>query len=375
MKFLLENQSLDNIYKDFGVFWRKLTSESQLRWLGPEKGVVHLAAAAIINGLWDLWGRLEKKPVWKLLADMEPEFLVSLIDFRYCTDVIGKEEAVKLLKKSSAGKKERIADLEATGYQAYTTATGWLGYTNEKMIQLCKEYQAKGFNAFKIKIGLDVKRDIARCELMRNQIGYENTFMVDANQIFDVDQAIVWMKQLAKFKPLWIEEPTSPCDVLGHAKIAEALKPYGIAVAAGEMIANRVMFKQYMQAHAFEYCQVDSARIGGVNEILLVYLMAKKFNIKVVPHAGGVGLSEMVTHLQFWDYASVSATKEGRFIEFVDQQHDQFVSPAVVKNAHYLAPKTAGYNTELKDECIKKYSYPSGSEWQRMFDENIYPRP
>ncbi|CRK86713.1 CLUMA_CG000546, isoform A [Clunio marinus] len=372
LKFLVENQSLNEIYKNFGLFWRKLTSESQLRWLGPEKGVMHLAVAAIVNALWDLWGKLEGKPVWKLLTDMEPEFVVTLLDFRYCTDVLTKDEAIQLLKKGSEGKTQRVEELLETGYRAYTTATGWLGYSDEKMIELCQKYMKKGFDAFKIKIGQDLKRDIERCKLMRNQIGYDRTFMLDSNQIFDVDQAIDWVIKLKDFKPLWIEEPTSPDDILGHAKIADALRPFNIGVASGEMIANRVVFKQFFQANAFEFCQVDSARIGGVNEILLVYLMAKKFNKKVCPHAGGVGLSEMVQHLQFWDYTSVSGSKEGRYIEFVDQQHDQFVNPAIVQNACYIANLSSGYNTELKAECVEKFQYPMGSEWQKLLKTNLY---
>jgi L-fuconate dehydratase len=306
---------------------------------------------------------------------MEPEFLVSLIDFRYCSDVLTKEEAIEMLRECSNGKDEREKELLEKGYPAYTTAAGWLGYSDEKMKSLCQKYISMGFNAFKIKIGQNLERDIERCKIMRNLIGYDNILMVDANQIFDVPQAIDWLIALKDFNILWIEEPTSPDDVLGHAAIAKALKPYGIKVATGEMICNRVMFKQFMQAEAFEYCQVDSARIGGVNELLMVYLMAKKFNVKVCPHAGGVGLSEMIQHLQFWDFVSLSGTKEGRYIEYVDQQHDQFVNPATVVNAHYMPIITPGYNTELKQDSVDNFSYPNGKEWQRMFKENIFPKP
>lgn len=243
------------------------------------------------------------------------------------------------------------------------------------MKSLCTKYMSMGFNAFKIKIGQNLERDIERCKIMRNLIGYENVLMVDSNQIFDVQQAIDWLIQLKDFKILWIEEPTSPDDILGHATIAKALKPYNIKVATGEMIHNRVMFKQFMQADAFEYCQVDSARIGGVNELLMVYLMAKKFNIKVCPHAGGVGLSEMIQHLQFWDYVSLSGTMEERYIEYVDQQHDQFVNPARVEKACYLPPTLPGYSTELKEDSVVNFSYPEGKKWQEMFEKNIFPRP
>lgn len=243
------------------------------------------------------------------------------------------------------------------------------------MKSLCTKYMSMGFNAFKIKIGQNLERDMERCKIMRNLIGYENVLMVDSNQIFDVQQAIDWLIELKDFKILWIEEPTSPDDILGHATIAKALKPYNIKVATGEMIHNRVMFKQFMQADAFEYCQVDSARIGGVNELLMVYLMAKKFNIKVCPHAGGVGLSEMIQHLQFWDYVSLSGKMEERYIEYVDQQHDQFVNPARVEKACYLPPTLPGYSTELKEDSVVNFSYPEGKKWQEMFEKNIFPRP
>lgn len=287
MSYLVRGRVVCDIFQNFGEFWRELTSETQLRWIGPEKGVTHLATAAIINALWDLWGRIEDKPVWKLLVDMEPQLLVSTIDFRYITDVITKEEAVALLKSKQGGKEKRLEDLINNGYPAYTTQVGWIGYSDEKIKLLCNEYLAKGYTAFKIKVGQKLENDIKRCQLVRSEIGYDNYLMVDANQVWDVNEAITWMEQLAHFKPLWIEEPTSPDDILGHATIAKALKKHNIAVATGEMCANRVMFKQLMQANALQYCQIDSARIGGVNEILSVYLMAAKLRIKVCPHAGG----------------------------------------------------------------------------------------
>ncbi|CAO1413293.1 unnamed protein product [Diamesa tonsa] len=372
MKHLIVGQNLDDILNDFAGFWRKLTSDSQLRWLGPEKGVMHLATGAIINALYDLWGRLEKKPVWKLLADMTPEFLVSLIDFRYISDVLSKEEAIQLLTLNEASKSDRIEELKNNGYPAYTTAPGWINYSDEKMKTLCKKYLDKKFTSFKIKIGQNLERDVQRCRIMRKEIGYENNLMLDANQVFDVPEAITWIEQLSEFKPLWIEEPTSPDDVLGNARIARELQKFGIGVASGEMICNRVMFKQFFQANAFEYCQIDSARIGGINEILAVYLMAKKFNTKVCPHAGGIGLSEMVQHLQFWDFISLSATKENRFIEHVDQNHAEFTDPIRVENAHYMLTEKPGYSTELSADCISMFEYPMGSEWQRMFEEGIY---
>lgn len=289
---------------------------------------------------------------------------MSTIDFRYISDVLTPEEAIELLKEGQAGREERIKDLLENGYLAYTTQIGWLGYDDSTLRALCKEYLRKGFNAFKIKVGRDIEDDIKRSKIIREEIGYDNILMMDANQVWDVEEAINWMEKLVCFKPLWIEEPTSPDDILGHARISTEMRKRGVGVATGEMCANRVMFKQFLQSGALDYCQIDSARIGGVNEILSVYLMAKKLNVKVCPHAGGVGLCEMVQHLQFWDYLAVSATKEGRFIEFVDQQHEQFVRPTNVLNAHYMAPLQPGYNTELKLDAILQYEYPCGFEWR-----------
>ncbi|XP_055921561.1 mitochondrial enolase superfamily member 1-like [Eupeodes corollae] len=369
MKHLVVNRNCWDIFQNFGLFWRALTSESQLRWIGPEKGVTHLAVAAIINGLWDLWARLEKKPVWQLLVDMEPEVLVSTIDFRYITDVITPEEAINLLKQNVSSKTERIDELIKNGYPAYTTQVGWMGYSDEKIKRLCKEYLAKGYTSFKLKVGRDFESDIRRCKIVRESIGWDNQLMIDANQMWDVNEAIDWVIRLSDYKPLWIEEPTSPDDVLGHATISKALKPLGINVATGEMCANRIMFKQFLQSGAMQYCQIDSARIGGINEIVSVYLMAKKLNVKVCPHAGGVGLCEMVQHLQMWDFVSLSGTKSGRMIEYVDQQHDQFENPVEIKNACYMPPKQPGYSTELKQHAINEYKFPNGSWWM-MANQN-----
>jgi L-fuconate dehydratase len=371
----LVGQVVSDIYKDFAGFWRSLTSESQIRWLGPEKGVTHLATAAIINALWDLWGKLLKKPVWQLLADLEPEQLVSVIDFRYLSNVITKEEALEMLRKGKEGKEDRMNQLLALGYPAYTTQAGWLGYSDETIIEQANKFMDLGFTAFKVKVGKNLFQDTKRLELIRNTIGWDRILMVDANQVWEVQEAIDWMKQLSHFKILWIEEPTSPDDVLGHAEIAKALKPLGIAVATGEMCCNRVLFKQFLQANALEYCQIDSARIGGVNEILSVYLMCKKLGVKVCPHAGGIGLCEMVQHLQMWDYVALSGTSEGRYIEYVDQQHEHFVNPTIVENACYMPPRTPGYNTTLKPDAVSKYEFPNGSEWEDMFAKGIFRDP
>ncbi|XP_026471548.1 mitochondrial enolase superfamily member 1-like [Ctenocephalides felis] len=375
MRYQVIEKDARDIFNNFSSFWREITSSSQMRWIGPEKGVVHLAVAAIINALWDLWAKCEEKPLWKLLSEMDPEKLVSVIDFRYISDVITPQEAIEMLKSMEAGKEKRTEELLVKGYPAYTTQIGWLGYSELHFRELCHKYLDQGFTAFKLKVGSNMDDDINRCRIIREIIGWKNQLMLDANQMWDVNEAIKWMENLSEFKPLWIEEPTSPDDVLGHANISSALRPLGIAVATGEMIANRVMFKQFMQANAMEFCQIDSARIGGVNEILSVYLMAKKFNIKVCPHAGGVGLCEMVQHLQMWDYVSLSGTMDGRMIEYVDQQHEQFMNPVVVLNAKYIAPSMPGYNTDLKEDAIEMYEYPNGSQWVQMFKAGIFPKP
>jgi len=375
MKPFLLGKNAADIFKDFASFWRLLTSDSQMRWIGPEKGVTHLAVAAIINALWDLWARVEGKPVWRLLADMEPEELVSTIDFRYITDVVTPEEAIQILRKAKEGKKERIENLIKNGYPAYTTQVGWMGYSDELVKELTKKYLDLGFTSFKVKVGTNFEDDYRRCKTVRDAIGPKNNLMVDANQAWDVKTAISWMERLAEFKPMWIEEPTSPDDILGHATISKALRPLNIGVATGEMCANRVMFKQFMQADAMQFCQIDSCRIGGVNEILSVYLIAHKLNVKVCPHAGGVGLCEMVQHMQMWEYTSLSCTMEGRLIEYVDQQHEHFIDPARVEKARYMPPLIGGYSTEFKKESLKKFAYPHGSEWQRMFAEGVFPRP
>ncbi|XP_046394999.1 mitochondrial enolase superfamily member 1-like [Ischnura elegans] len=372
---LVIGKDTTEIFSNFAAFWRSLTSESQLRWVGPEKGVLHLATAAIVNALWDMWARMEGKPVWKLLADMDPETLVSTIDFRYITDVVTKEEALQFLREMQDGKAEREAKLISDGYPAYTTQVGWSGYPMEKVKSLCEKYIASGFDSFKIKVGQTLDEDIRRCRMVRNLIGWDNKLMVDANQVWDVEEAIERMKALAEFKPLWIEEPTSPDDVLGHLAISKALKPLGIGVATGEMCCNRVLFKQFLQAGAMQYCQIDSCRIGGVNEVLAVYFMAKKFRVPVCPHAGGVGLSEMVQHLQMFDYVCLSGTMEGRVIESVDQQQEHFEHPAIVKKSRYMAPINPGYSTYLKQKTVEEHEYPCGRVWKELIQSGRWKSP
>ncbi|XP_007487702.1 mitochondrial enolase superfamily member 1 isoform X2 [Monodelphis domestica] len=308
------NKNLGEIVRNFRGFYRQLTSDGQLRWIGPEKGVVHLATAAILNALWDLWAKQEGKPLWKLLVDMDPKQLLSCIDFRYITDALTEEEAYEILQKGSIGKKEREKQMLEHGYPAYTTSCAWLGYSDQQLKQLCSEALKEGWTRFKVKVGADLEDDIRRCRIIRDMIGPEKTLMVDANQRWDVPEAVEWMLKLAEFKPLWIEEPTSPDDILGHATISKALAPLGIGVATGEQCHNRVIFKQLLQAGALQFLQIDSCRLGSVNENLSVLLMAKKFQIPVCPHAGGVGLCELVQHLIIFDYISISGSLENRML-------------------------------------------------------------
>jgi len=360
---LLRNKMLDTFTADMGAFWKMITGDSQLRWLGPEKGIIHLATAAVVNAVWDLYAKVAKKPLWQLIAEMSPEELVRCIDFRYITDVITPTEAIALLQAKEAGKAERIQELYANGYPAYTTSAGWLGYSDAKMRRLCSEAKAAGFTHMKIKVGADVKDDMRRAAIIREEIGDDLQLMMDANQKWDVDEAITNMEALAKFNPYWIEEPTSPDDILGHAKIAKAVAP--IKVATGEHCQNRVMFKQLMQAGAIEICQIDSCRVGGVNEILAILLMAAKFNIPVCPHAGGVGLCEYVQHLSMIDYICISGTKEDRIIEYVDHLHEHFIAPVELKNGAYMPPKLPGYSIEIFPESLAQYTYPTGPVWQK----------
>lgn len=364
---LVKGKKLSAFTRDMAGFWKMVNGDSQLRWLGPEKGVIHLATAALVNAVWDLFAKAEKKPLWKLLADMSPQELVSCVDFTYITDAITKEEALEMLQKKEAGKKERIDNLKANGYPAYTTSAGWLGYSDDKMRRLCREAKAEGFRYMKIKVGSDLQDDMRRAAIIREEIGYDLKLMMDANQKWDVDEAIANMSQLAQFKPWWIEEPTSPDDILGHAAIAKAVKP--IKVATGEHCHNRVMFKQFMQAGGLEICQIDACRVGGVNEVLAILLMAAKFDIPVCPHAGGVGLCEYVQHLSMIDYIAISGKIDGRVIEYVDHLHEHFIDPVVIKNGAYQVPEAPGYSITMKRESIEEYSFPNGPVWQAELKE------
>ncbi len=359
---LVKGKTLESFTWNMGAFWKMITGDSQLRWLGPEKGVIHLATGAVVNAVWDLFAKMEGKPLWKLLADMDPEQLVSCIDFTYITDALTPKEALEILRKQESTKQDRIKRLMDNGYPAYTTSAGWLGYSDDKMRRLCREAKAAGFMHMKIKVGADLKDDIRRASIIREEIGDDLKLMMDANQKWDVDEAISNMAELKKFNPWWIEEPTSPDDILGHAKIARAVAP--IKVATGEHCQNRVMFKQLMQADAIGICQIDSCRVGGVNEILAILLMAAKFNIPVCPHAGGVGLCEYVQHLSMLDYISISGTMEDRIIEYVDHLHEHFYDPVVIKEGAYMPPELPGYSITMKAQSLIDYSFPDGKVWK-----------
>ncbi|CAG2226680.1 mitochondrial enolase superfamily member 1-like isoform X1 [Mytilus edulis] len=371
-KKLVVGQKLADIFGNFGQFWQSICSEDQIRWLGPEKGVTHLATAAIVNALWDLWAKMEGKPLWKLLADMEPEKLVSTIDFRYMEDALTKTEAIELLKSRQAGKADREAELKSTGFPAYTTSCGWLDYPDDKIRKLATEAISQGMERFKMKVGGDIEDDIRRAKIFRETIGYDRLWMVDANQKWEVQESIDWMKKLAPYKPLWIEEPTNPDDIMGHAAIAEALNPLGIAVATGEHCQNRVMFKQFLKAKAMQYCQIDACRVGGVNECVAIILMAAKYNIPVCPHAGGVGLCELVQHLSMFDYISVGCSLKNRMLEYADHLHEHMEAPVKIKNGCYVVPTVPGYLVGVKEDAIKQFEYPMGSEWQRMFADGTF---
>jgi L-fuconate dehydratase len=361
LKPLVLGKTLESFTSDMGAFWRMITGDSQLRWVGPEKGVIHLATAAVVNAVWDLWAKAERKSVWRLLCDMTPEEIVRCIDFRYISDAITPSEALSILRSNAATRAVRIAEMEHDGYPAYTTSAGWLGYTDQQLRKLCRDAIAEGWTHFKIKVGADIDDDIRRCLIIREEIG-DRKLMMDANQRWDIGEAIENMRRLARFDPWWIEEPTSPDDVLGHAAIAKAIAPIG--VATGEHCQNRVLFKQLLQANAISFCQIDSCRLGGVNEILSVLLMAKKFGVPVCPHAGGVGLCEYVQHMSIFDYVCVSASLENRLLEFVDHLHEHFVDPVQMRNGRYMPPQNPGYSITMKPQSLNEYEFPDGSAWR-----------
>ena len=358
---MVVGRSVEAIEADLGGFWRDLVGDSQLRWIGPEKGVIHLATAAVVNAAWDLVAKRAGLPVWRLLSRMTPAEIVGLVDFRYLTDALTPEDALAILEAAVPGRAEREAELVRDGYPAYTTSVGWLGYDDAKIRRLCREALGDGWERFKLKVGADVDDDIRRMRIVREEIGPERMLAVDANQRWDVGSAIEWMARLAPFEPYWIEEPTSPDDVLGHAAIARAVAP--IRVAAGEHVQNRIMFKQFLQADAIGVCQIDACRVGGVNEVVAVLLLAARFGVPVCPHAGGVGLCELVQHLAAFDYVAVSGRLDGRMIEYVDHLHEHFLEPVVVRDGRYRLPDAPGYSAQMWPASLARYRCPDGSEW------------
>ncbi len=358
----VRGRRLSELTGDLRAFSQQLTGETQFRWLGPEKGVIHLACGALINAVWDLYAKAEGKPVWRLLAEMEPEQIVACIDFRYISDALTPEEALSILRQQRGGWKDRLALLEREGYPAYTTSAGWFGFSDEKIRVLCREGVAEGWTRFKLKVGGDAADDLRRGLVVREEIGPDNKLMVDANQRWGVEEAIVRTRALADLDLWWMEEPTSPDDILGHARIRREVKP--VRIATGEHCQNAVMFKQMMQAGAIDVCQIDSCRVAGVNENLAILLMAAKFGIPVCPHAGGVGLCEYVQHLAMFDFLCVSGTMEDRVIEYVDHLHEHFLEPVTIRRGHYMVPQAAGYSIEIRAESLKRYAFPAGEMWR-----------
>ena len=355
MEHLVVGLDLDWIAADMGRFWRHITSDSQLRWIGPDKGAIHLATGAVVNAVWDLWAKSVGKPVWQLVGEMSPEELVRCIDFRYITDCITPDEALALLTERAAGKADRLASLQREGYPCYTTSAGWLGYGDEKLRRLCQEAVDAGFNHLKLKVGRDKADDIRRLRIAREVLGPDRHLMIDANQVWEVDEAVDWLKDLAFAKPWFIEEPTSPDDIEGHRVIRESVAP--MQVATGEMCQNRIMFKQFIMRGAIDVVQIDACRLGGVNEVLAVMLMAAKYNLPVCPHAGGVGLCEYVQHLSMIDYLSIAGTREGRVIEYVDHLHAHFKDPCVIQNAAYMLPTAPGFSIEMLPATLVQYAF------------------
>jgi L-fuconate dehydratase len=358
---LVVGRTLEGITDDMRGFWRSLVSDDQLRWLGPEKGVMHLAAAAVVNAVWDLWAKAAGLPLWQLLSHLSPEELVAAIDFRYIEDALSPEEALALLRSAAVGKEQRELRIAAEGYPAYTTSAGWFGYEDEQVAALVRQAVADGFRHVKMKVGGGLEADARRAALIRDVLGSDGVLMMDANQVWGVDEAIAAMGVLGEYDPWWIEEPTSPDDVLGHARIRREIAP--IRVATGEHVQNRVLFKQLFQAEAIDVCQIDACRVAGVNEVLAIILMAAKFGVPVCPHAGGVGLCEYVQHLAIFDFVAVSGSLENRVVEWVDHLHEHFRDPAVVEQGRYLVPRAPGYSIEMLPSTLEEYAFPDGPTW------------
>jgi L-fuconate dehydratase len=358
----LAGRDVEEVLSDLGGLSRRLVGDSPLRWLGPECGVVHMAIGAVLNACWDLAARRARKPLWRLLADLSPAEIADLVDFRYLTDALTRDEALELLERGAVGKAERGEILERDGYPAYATSPGWLGYSDDRLAELCAASVQQGFTQVKLKVGARLDDDIRRCRIARDVVGEEVGIALDANQVWDVPTAIPWVRALAPVRPEWIEEPTSPDDILGTAAIRRAVGP--IRVATGEHVANRVIFKQLLQAEAIDIMQIDACRVAGVNENIANLLLAAKFAIPVCPHAGGVGLCEMVQHLSMFDYAAISGTMDGRMIEWIDHLHEHFVAPARVAGGRYAVPAAPGASSEIRPESVTEFAFPSGAAWR-----------
>lgn len=350
------------VASDLGDFGRRLTHDSQLRWLGPEKGAMHMAAAAVINAMWDLVARRARIPVWRLLSSMSPEQIADLVDWRYIDDALSPKEAVDLLRAREPGRPQRTDEIEREGYPAYATSPGWLGYADETVIRLSQQAVQDGFRQIKLKVGADLEDDLRRFKAARKAVGPDVRIAVDANQRWGVREAIAWTKALAPYDPWWVEEPTNPDDVLGHAAIRKAVAP--IRVATGEHVANRVVFKQLLQAGAVDVVQIDACRVAGVTENVAILLLAAKFGVPVCPHAGGVGLCELVQHLAMFDYVAVSASLQDRALEYVDHLHEHFVDPVIIRKGRYIAPRAPGFSARMRAESLAAYSFPDGPAWR-----------
>lgn len=355
LEHLIVGRKLESITADMGQFWRDITSDSQLRWIGPDKGAIHLATGAVVNAVWDLWAKSEEKPLWRLVADMSPQELVRCIDFRYLTDCITPDEALALLTAQQAGKAERIRELEQHGYPCYTTSAGWLGYDDDKLRRLCQQAVDAGFSHIKLKVGRDLEDDIRRVRIAREVLGPDPQLMIDANQVWEVNDAVEWVQKLAFARPWFIEEPTSPDDIEGHRKIRQGVAP--VKVATGEMCQNRIIFKQLIMREAIDVVQIDACRLGGVNEVLAVMLMAAKYQLPVCPHAGGVGLCEYVQHLSMIDFVCIAGSHEGRVIEYVDHLHEHFIHPCEIRGAAYMPPTAPGFSIEMYPASREQYRY------------------
>ena len=357
----IAGRDVDDVLDHLGDFGRELTGDAQLRWLGPEKGVIHMAVGALLNALWDLRAKRAGQPLWLHLSELSPEQIVDLVDFRYISDALSRDDALAILRSGEPGRQARRQQLLDDGYPAYTTTPGWLGYSDDKLDRLCREAVDDGFTMIKLKVAGSIDDDIRRMGIARRAVGPDIAIAIDANQRWDVPDAITWIGKLAEFEPYWVEEPTSPDDVLGHATIRSAISP--VRVATGEHVQNRVVFKQLMQAGGLDVAQIDACRVGGVNENVAILLLAAKFAIPVCPHAGGVGLCELVQHLAMFDFVAVSGEQQGRAIEYIDHLHEHFVDPVTVRRGRYLAPTAPGFSAEIKETSLWDYRFPAGPVW------------